>query len=48
MRNKGQTRDVCVDILHPIEPLEGDVVGAESEGAPQQVVTEGIDHPPNG
>ena len=40
--------DPRVDVLHAVEPLEGGVVGVEGERAPQQVVAEGADRPPDG
>ena len=40
--------DPVVDILHAVEPLEGSVVRAEGEWAPQQVIPQGIDRPPDG
>ena len=40
--------DPVVDILHAVEPLKGSVVRAEGEWAPQQVIPQGIDHPPDG
>ena len=40
--------DPVVNIFHAVEPLKGSVVRAEGEWAPQQVILQGIDRPPDG